>query len=264
MTDQDVLRKIEAIEAECGGSVSVSVRGISHDLEINYNEDRVTSSASLIKVPILVAALKQAAEGKLSLETEYELPPERTRGAGVLRYMHPGMRLNLQDLLTLMIIVSDNTATNAVIDLLEMDLINAVMRSMGYTHTRLQRKMYDWPAIDIGLDNFCNAFEIADLLLRIAKKEAAGEQWDRLALNILQHQQDKDKLGMLLPDDVRIANKAGARQGILHDCGIISFGDLSYAICILSQGIALRGDAILAIAGISRLLYEFLTENTVI
>jgi beta-lactamase class A len=264
MQNRSITDAIERISAGCGGVISVAVKGISGANDFTYNADVVTSSASIIKVPILVAAMRQTAEGKLSPDTEFELPEARTRGTGVLRYMHSGIKLTLWDLLSLMIIASDNAATNMVVDSLGMEAVNAVMESMGYANTRLRRKMMDWAAIDKGLDNTCTAAEIADLLARIAKNEAACGQWDKAALDILRHNQDKDKLGMFLPEKAKIANKTGARQGIVHDCGIITSGELSYSICVLTQGIASRGDAILIIAQISRLFYEYFTNDVVI
>lgn len=111
--------------------------------------------------------------------------------------------------------------------------------------------------IDRGLDNLCTAGEMADLLARIGRREALGEAWDGKMLDILYHQQDCDKLGLFLPQGVKLANKTGSREGILHDCGIITSGDLSYSIAVLTKDAPSRGEAIMAIAEILRAIYDW-------
>lgn len=257
MNNRDLKQRIAEIAADCGGTVCVAVRNIRNALDLSINDDIVVSSASIIKVPIIVEAMRQVAAGKLSLDTLYELRDEhRVRGSGVMRYLHTGTLLNLKDLLTLMIIVSDNTATNMIIDLLDVQNVNSTMRALGLTKTRLQRKMYDWEAIERGLDNICTAGEIADLLVMIARNEAAGGEWDQMILDILHQQQDTTRLGMFLPEEVRLANKTGSHRNVFHDCGIVSTDDFSYAVSVFTKCAYSPGDAQVGIARVSRAIYD--------
>ncbi len=258
---QRLRQQIHDIAAECGGSACVAVRNISSAFDLSMDAERVVSSASIIKVPMLVEAMRQVSAGRLSLETEHVLSDdERVRGSGVMRYLHTGAVLTFKDLLTLMIIVSDNTATNIVMDIVGIETVNACLSSMGCHKTRLQRKMYDWAAIDRGLDNVCTAGEMADLLARIARKEAAGGKWDEMMLDILRHQQDTSRLGMFLPEETRLANKTGSREGVFHDCGIVWAGDISYSIAVFTVDASSTGAAQLAIARISRLIFDAATQ----
>lgn len=246
---------------ECGGIVSVAVRSIDGSASIDLNPDAVISAASVIKVPILVEALRQVRQGTLSLDTQFAIEGEdRVRGAGVARYLHSGVRLTLDDLLTLMIIVSDNHATNMVIDLLGMDAVNSTMAAMGFTSTLLRRKMMDWEAIEQGRDNVTTAREMADLLARIARKEVLGGEWDAKILTALGRQQDTRKLGFFLPDDVEVANKTGGREGIQNDCGIVTGPGVSYSIAVLTSGARSVGDAILTIGRISEAVYSRMAQ----
>lgn len=257
MRERDMLKDIRTIAAECGGTVSVAVRSIENAVDVAVADDAIVSAASVIKLPLLVEALRHVREGGLSLDAEFALADEqRVRGSGVARYLHEGIVLTLKDLLTLMMIVSDNTATNLVIDLVGMDSVNATMREMGYPKTRLQRKMMDWPAIEQGRDNLTTAREMADLLVRIARNGALGKEWDATVLDILRAQQDSSKLGLLLPEVAKLANKTGGRQGFMHDCGIVTGPEFSYAICVFTGGAKSAGDAHLAIGRISRAVYD--------
>lgn len=261
---QDMTDSLHEVAKDCGGLVSVAVRDISRGSSFGMNEDAVVSSASVIKVPMLVEAMRQARDGLLSLETQYVLSDDaRVDGSGVMRYLHTGTVLTLQDLLTLMVIVSDNTATNMLIDILGIDSVNATLRSLGCAQTTLQRKMYDWAAIDRGQDNVCTAAEIAGLLARIATDQAVGPGWDAKAMEILRHQQDCGKLGLMLPEGVKLANKTGSREGIMHDCGIVTSGDLRYSIAVFTRDARSPGEAVLAIARVSRIVYDSLARGII-
>ena len=254
---ESVLDVIRSEESSCGGGISAAVRNVAGACEISYRDEVVVSSASVIKIPILVEAVRCLRDGVLSSDAEFVLEDDhRVRGSGVMRCIHAGAAFTLEDLLNLMVIVSDNTATNILIDVLGTDAVNSTMRSMGYTRTALRRKMYDWAMIERGLDNVCAAAEIADLLARIARGEALGGEWDRRMVDILRRQQDTDKLGLLLPEEVKLANKTGSREGVMHDCGIVWFGDVCYSIAVFTECARSREEAILAIARISRAVYE--------
>ncbi|MGC8864042.1 MAG: serine hydrolase [Armatimonadota bacterium] len=253
----EIERQIACIAAECGGEVSVAVRDISNAGSISVDDDLVISSASVIKLPMLVEAMRQVRDGELAMGWEFSLAEaQRVKGSGVMRYLHTGVKLTLKDLLWLMIVVSDNTATNILVDVLGTDRVNSTMRAMGFEKTTLQRKMYDWQAIERGLDNVCTASEIADLLARIANKQALGGEWDEMMVDMLAHQQDTSRLGLFLPEKAKLANKTGSREGIYHDCGIVSTDAFRYSIAVFTRDARSTGDAHMAIARISRAVYD--------
>lgn len=257
MNHNDLAARVAEISAELGGTVSVAVRNIDHAIDFAANADVSMSTASVIKIPILVTALQQVRDGKLSLDSEYVLPDgDRTTGAGVLRYLHSGLTLTLSDVLTLMIIVSDNLGTNVVIDMLGMDLVNATMHEMGLPGTLLQRTMMDWAAVERGEDNISTAGEITELLVRLATNQVLGEPWDPMAMQMLRRQQDCGKLGLYLPHEAVLANKTGGREGIMHDCGVVEGPGFKYAITVFTHEAKSSGDAIVAIGSISRAVYE--------
>lgn len=255
---QDVEHRINEIITECGGCVSVAVRGISHNANISISADVVHKSASVIKVPILVEAIRRVKEHQIALTDEFVLlDKDRTPGSGILACMHTGIPLTLRDLLTLMIIVSDNTATNMIIDMLGPDSVNETMRSMGFTSSVLRRKMYDMNAFNNGVHNVCTAADMADLLAQIVRNDS---EWNKIILEILKQQQDCDRLGMMLPRDVQLSSKSGSITGVVHDCGIVQADDLRYSICVLTTDAKSRGDAILAIARISKEVYNWMAR----
>lgn len=252
----DIAPDVERMARELGGTVSVCVRNIKNAFDFSFNDEARVGSASTIKVPILLEALRQAREGTLRLDADYAVAAEqRCDGSGVLTHLRDGLVVTIGDLLTLMIIVSDNTATNILIDIVGIDNVNSTLRAFGYTSTTLMRKMYDWDGIARGWDNFVVAREMADLLARIARHDALGGEWDDLILTIMAKQMFQDELGLLLPDGV-LANKTGQVDGVVHDCGIVTTDGFRYAIAVFTKDAPCPGEAKVTIGRISKVIYD--------
>jgi beta-lactamase class A len=184
--------------------------------------DEVVTAASTIKVPILATALDEADAGRLDLAQPCALPSQRTRGSGVLHALPFLNALTLADLLTLMIIVSDNTATNVVIDLIGMERVNRFCARAGLKATVLRRKMMDADAVRQGLENTTTARDQATLLDAIAWRDLLPAPSRAFALGALEQQQFNDGLPALLPDGAVVAHKTGVLPGLRHDVGIIT------------------------------------------
>ena len=252
----DLTQQIRNLTHACGGTFSVSVRNLHHAFDLAIDDGIRMGSASTIKVPIIVEGMRQVRDGRLSLDTEYRVSQDvRCAGSGVITHLHEGLILTLKDLLTLMIITSDNTATNVCIDIVGMENVNAMLRGFGYEGTALNRKMYDWERLSQGWDNFVVAAEMTDLLVKIARNEAVGEVCDKLILDIMQRQLYSDVLGMFLPEGV-LANKTGSVNKVVHDCGVVTTPEFSYAIGVFTDKVPLAGEARLAIGRISRLVFD--------
>lgn len=213
---------IEEIALEIGGLVSVAVRDLGSGTAIDFNAGERLPSASVIKVCILVELMAQAAEGTLSLDDTLCLrDAEKVPGSGVLSMLREGLELTLEDLAHLMITVSDNTASNMLIERLGVDSINRRLESLGLVKTRLGRKFYDFDARDRGLENWIAADEMADLLTAIQRRQVvSGPACDKM-LDIMRKQQFSDRIPRLLPPDTPVAHKTGTITGVCHDAGII-------------------------------------------
>jgi beta-lactamase class A len=192
------------------------------DRPLLISADEAVSAASTIKVPILAAALDEVDAGRLDLGQLIAIPSQRTGGSGVLHALPSLRTLTLADLLTLMIIVSDNTATNVVIDLIGMERVNQFCADAGLKGTVLRRKMMDADAMRLGLENTTTAHDQAMLLDAIAWRNLLPAPLRAFALQALERQQFNDGLPSLLPDDVIVAHKTGELPGIRHDVGIIT------------------------------------------
>jgi beta-lactamase class A len=216
------------------GRVGLAIE--AEDKRFYFNSDSVFPSASVIKVPILLAGLKLSEEGQVDLN---RLTPitERVGGSGVLQSLSSHASLTIKDIMTLMITVSDNSATNMVIELLGMAKINQIITDLGLKTTKLNRKMMDFAAIERGINNITSPFDMLKSLKAINEGSFLSAEGKETALNIMHAQQFLDKLpAMLDTEEVFIANKTGGLPHVEHDCAILKYkGKTVYATVLTDQ-----------------------------
>ncbi len=223
--------------------------------------------ASTIKVPIMVEVFRQAHLGRLSLADEIALSPEdQVTGSGVLQHLSPGIRLPVRDLVTLMIIVSDNTATNMLIDRVGADAVTETMASLGLARTVLYNKLQVVPVERRG-SNTTTAGDMTLLLGRIARGEAVSYDASRRMVDVLLRQTLSGGLGRLLPLSpppgvvgaaaaVRLGSKSGSIEGHRHDIGLVLMAERSYAVSVYLRGVTDGERATDLIGRISRRVFD--------
>ena len=208
---------------------------------LTHDADAQVSSASTIKVPIMMTALDQVVSGKLTLNQMVPVTDicEDTHvfEAENLRPEYP-----LVELLEWMIVLSDNTATNAVIDLLGMDAVNEFCARVGTKSTILQRKMLDFESLKAGRNNLTSArdqYMFFSLLCWLAER---SEIWAQ-GLEILKRQRCKDSFLRYIPAACPVAHKTGGLDYVNHDCGVfLDQADPFYLGIFTWDGPALDGE----------------------
>lgn len=238
--------------------------GLAIEMEgerFTINSDEPFPSASVIKIPILIEGLRQTEIGKINLNQLIPITSQ-VGGSGVLQALSRDVRMTIKDLMTLMIIVSDNTATNVLIDLLGMDELNRSMKQMGLQHTMLNRRMMDFEAVDKGLDNYTTPSDMITCLKIINEGCYLSEPSRKTALEIMSYQQFQDKLpGMMNLNQIFVANKTGGLPHVEHDCAVVKYnGRTAYAVVLMDD----LDDEFLGRQKISRIgkqLYDELLER---
>jgi len=227
-----------------------------------FNADAVFRAASLIKVPILVDLLWQIKENRLSLEETVVLnASDLVGGSGVLKELHSGIELTLRDLARLMIVTSDNVASNLLLERLTMDRVNERLRSLGFDRTRIRRKFMDFKAVAAGLENTTTPAEMARLFEMLYRKENIPPPVCEEAIAILSRQQDREKIPRYLPEEMVVAHKTGELPGAVHDAGIIYAPDGPYVLAVLCEGQPDRATGEETIGRIALALYRFYTRQ---
>lgn len=218
------------------GKLAVYCKNFVTGEVLDYNGDIPMMAASVIKIPVLIETFRQIQAGLLKKNQLYVLEEgDKLPSCGCLNRMHAGLNLTVQDLYNLMIILSDNTATNILIKLLGgTEEINGSLANMGYQTCRVNRLLFDSEASDKGIENYVSCTEIADMLEKMYRGKMIDKQSSEEMLEILKSQRLKNKIPFYFQGCVPIAHKTGEDDGITHDVGII-FGSQPFILCCMSN-----------------------------
>jgi beta-lactamase class A len=243
--------RIAPIAGEHKGKIAVAVKHLTTGEEYYLNADEPMPTASLIKLAVMVETFWQAEEGKVKLDKTLTLTREdKVPGAGVLTdSFTPGATFALKDAVRLMITVSDNTATNKVLDEIGIPSTNERMEKLGFKNTKINAKVFKGSTTSIapertkqfGLGS-TTAREMVQLLELIHKRKVVSEKACDEMLGILLKNQDNNMLVRHLPPGTSVAHKTGAVTAARTDAGIVSVRDPAdkkvkpvFAICVLTN-----------------------------
>ena len=221
---------------ELPGTIGLYVKNTVTGETVSFQPDAAVGAASVIKMMIMAEAFRQQEAGEADFAEPFTIrPQDKLPSCGVLTYLHDGLTVPLGDLVTLMIIVSDNTATNLLIDRLGRDRINRMIESLGFTATRLNRKLWQPELSRQGIQNYVSAGEMGRFLEMLMRGEVVSPSASEKMLKILGDQRLNGKMPFFLHSmGVRCAHKTGEDDGITHDVGII-WTDEPRIFCFVSE-----------------------------
>lgn len=234
---------------------------VFYDLQLGrgvyYRERDRFESASLVKLPVLVELYHRFHSGE-ARPADRLLFEERFRvgGSGVIRKGPSGVRFRLDELARLMIVESDNAATDMLLEHLGMEAIEQRMRELGLEDTTVRRRIFDFAAIEAGRDNLTTPYDVFRLLRGMARGDLPGSE---AMLEILRGQRRRDMIPARLPEQVPVAHKTGELRGVLHDAGIV---DEDYILVLMGQDFRDREAAIQYWADTSYEIYRELVESS--
>jgi beta-lactamase class A len=248
---------VHEVEAALDGVLGIALKDLKTGQTLFLNEREVFPQASSIKIAILFEMFKQAEEGRLKLDEFIALDEGRkVEGSGVLFHLgRPSLSLSVRDLAVLMVVLSDNTATNLLIDKVGMEAVNKRMDALGLPKTRLRRKMMDLKAAGEGRENVSTPREMMTLLEKIWKGGVLEEPLRKDFFAVLAIPKDSP-LRSGVPEGVEVAEKPGELEAVRCDSGIVALPGRPYVLCVMTTYLKRDADGNPAIAGISRLVYE--------
>lgn len=206
---------------------------------IGHRENEVFKSASTIKIAIMIELFRKIDRGELTLDDTYVLKmDDKVPGSGVLQELHAGIELTLRDVLYLMISISDNPATNILIDHVGMDAVNATMRELGLKESVLGRPMRGRPANDDEQENLATPAEFARLVESILDGAAASAESCVAMLEMLKLQSNSRRIGRFVPTDLEWGSKTGSYETVVNDVGFIMTKDGPLIVSVFSEDVA--------------------------
>ena len=224
--------------ARAGGKIGFVAEGPALRPGCAFHAEEPMLAASVIKLPVMAAAFEENRLGRLDFDERVRIRPEdKLPSCGALTYLHDGLEVTVRDLVTLMIILSDNTAANLMIDRIGMGRINRLMHeTFGLSAgTELRRRLFDSEAASRGLENTVTAADMAKLLRGILERTLVSPEASAAMLGILLDQRLNGKMPFHLHSrGIRTAHKTGEDDGITHDVGII-FAREPVIFCFLAN-----------------------------
>ena len=259
--EQVLWQKLEAsiseVDRNLDGVLGVAIEDLTTGQKFVLRGAEVFPQASSIKIAVLAELYRQAQAGKLHLNDIYTVEAtDLVPDSSIMGGLTPGItKITLHDLATMMVAVSDNSATNVLIDRVGMENVNALMDSMGLTHTRLRRKMMDLKAAGEGRENISTPAEMMTLLENLYRGKVLNKgMTDAFFVMLSTH-----KNGFLtrdLPDDLKIANKPGELEGVRNDSGVVFVENRPYVLCVMTTYLHRERDGVEAIGTISGNAYR--------
>jgi beta-lactamase class A len=195
--------------------------------------DVVVSSASTIKLFVMAEVFRQAKEGRLQLSDRVAIPADCMVDFSMVKLLDGANSYTLLDLVKLMIVQSDNTATNFLIDRVGMESVNLLVAKLGLNATKLQRKMLDFEAKAAGYDNLTSANDLGSFLRMLCNGKVVDSYYDGLMVDVMKHQLDRSMAYAYIPDDVVVAHKTGDLDGCNHDAGIAFTSNGSFVFAVM-------------------------------
>lgn len=222
--------KIQNATKDFSGKVWIYAKNLDTGKDYALRADEQVRTASTIKLPIMTEVFHQIAQGKVKWTDEIVLTKEKKQGgSGVLFEFSDDTKIDLKTAVNLMIVVSDNTATNLVIDKVGAENVNNFMDSLGLKQTRSMRKIGGGGDSKAGLEPQNKIFglgassprDMVKLLEMLENGQVISKEASAEMLNILKRQQFKDGIGRGLPDTIQSASKSGALDRLRSDVGIL-------------------------------------------
>jgi len=219
-------RTLSSIVSAHHGVVGYSVMNIDTGERLSLRGDETFSTASLIKVPILVTLYDLAEKKMLSLDDPLTvLKIDQVPGSGVLQFMKPGMTLTVNDAANLMIILSDNTATNLLLDRIAIRRVWDKMEALGLPHTKVHSKTF-LRMTSVAMDSsvkyglgVTTPNEMASLFAQLAQGKAVSPAADSAMLDMLANNADGEQMQRYV-ENLRVPHKTGSTDSVRTECAL--------------------------------------------
>ena len=264
--EDEIINKFENFE----GEFAIAYKDLTSGNQILYNEKVNFHAASTMKTPLMIEVFNQINKGRFNLHDSILIintfksivddsffSLSNIEDSDKDLYEHLGEKKSIYSLVFDMITVSSNFATNLIIDYVKAENVNKTMRKIGAMDINVLRGVEDIKAFEKGLNNTTTAYDLMIIFEKLAKGEIIDKTSSDKMIEILLYQKYKDKIGLYLPKNVKVASKDGIISSAVHDSGIIFLPDgRKYILVILSKNLNNIENASKLIAEISKLIYE--------
>jgi beta-lactamase class A len=235
--------------AEAGGMVLGVALRAPDGARFSHRGERRFRAASTVKIAVMIALFRRIDAGAVSLDAVRPVAAgDKVAGSGVIRHLHDGIGMTLGDLLYLMMSISDNTATNLLIDVVGMAAVNAVMGDLGMAGSTLGRKMMG-VASEAARENWAVPDEFAGMVAALFDGRAASAESCARMIGVLELQQNERRIARHLPREnrPRWGSKTGSLAGVCNDVGFVMTPRGPLVLAVFCEAVAdpLEGERVI-------------------
>lgn len=280
MSMREMEKNIYSVLSELDGTVGLYFEDIQSGDQFNINGNMEFSAASTIKIPLVSLLLTKAEKGEIDLGAQVQVEESnRVGGAGIIKELDHLYKPTPMDMARLAIVLSDNIATNQLIDLVGgPEEVTNFCRGVNLKKTKLQRKMMDLESLKAGKDNITTPNEMGYLLKQLVNNEIGSASISEQVISIMKRQQLNLKLPYLIPalepDDpdidsdtikegtIVVAHKTGELFKVQHDVGIFLLPKgYKYILAIYTKDLSTDAHGVNIIAKLSKVVYDYMVES---
>ncbi|SHK37789.1 beta-lactamase class A [Clostridium cavendishii DSM 21758] len=245
------------------GSYSFFFEDLKSGFIYGYNENVPMVAAGCMKLPIAIALIKNEEEGKINFLDKVKIEgKDKVYGTGIIHEFDE-REYTIFELLVAMLIQSDNTAANKIIDIVSIERINEIIKEMGLTNTVLNRKTTDERNVKPEVENLTSASDLARIWRHLYKTTYLNEKNSTMLIDILSRQQIKNKLALYIPDDLKydISSKTGDKQGVENDTALIHLHKGNFTFSVMSTGIPNSVYGTVTLAKCGKMMWDNVMNN---
>lgn len=252
---KDIADEVDDID----GMMAVGIYDLKTGTWVMAHGDEVMPQASSIKITVLLELYQQVQQGKLKFEDPYIVRKEDiVQDSDMLGALTPGVaKITLRDLATMMMAVSDNGATNVLIDRVGLENVNRTLESLGLRTTKLRRKMMDLKAAGEGRENISTVREMVTLLRLIYEGKVLNPQLTADFWKMLATYKKDSHMRKAIPEDVVVASKHGWLEGVRAESGVVFVKDRPFVISVMTTYLHDEKDGEEAIGRITKKAFDY-------
>lgn len=228
-----------------------------------YNENVCMTAAGCMKLPIAVSLIKAVENKKVDFMDRVKIQTsDKVYGTGIIHEFNE-REYTVFELMVIMLIQSDNTAANKIIDIVGMEQINEDIIAMGLKNTRLNRKTNDERTAITDVENITTAYDLSKIWKHLSNGTFLSKDNGQMLIDILRRQQIKNKLALYIPDDLKIeiSSKTGDKKGVENDTAYLELPKGKFVFTVLSQDIPNSVYGTVSLAKCGKMMWDDVMNN---
>ncbi|MGL4739870.1 MAG: serine hydrolase [Sarcina sp.] len=245
------------------GTYSFFFEDLTSGYVFGYNENVKMTAAGCMKLPVAIALIKEVEDSRINFLEKIKIEKkDKVAGTGIIHEFEE-REYTVFELLVAMLIQSDNTATNKIIDIVGMGKINETIQILGLENTKLNRKTNDERILKSDIENISTAKDLCKIWRSLNNATYLNEKNSTMLIDILARQQKKNKLALYIEDDYKIdiSSKSGDKNRVENDTEFIRINKGNFTFTVMSNNIPNSVYGTITLAKVGKMMWDNIMNN---